>query len=221
VLTVTLALVLSQQPAPPDPVEAEIERARVLITDLYEEKALAVLEPLLSGDRPLSPALRARALIYAGIAQFNLSNEAKAHDSFRDAIKADPGAVLPGWASRRIRAVSDEELAAAAPKPPVVEKPTPSTVFDLPKLTVVKPAHPPRQVWIGVALGVGCALAGGLSGGTYWKMNDTYARAVADPEGVSTVSLNNDTNAWYAMTWGLAVVGVALLAGFIVWAVNP
>jgi hypothetical protein len=214
VVIVALALVLSQAPPPPS-AEAEIERARVLITDLYEEKALAVLKPLLADPSKLAPELLGRAHVYAGIAYYDLADEVKARESFRAALKADPGAVLPGWASRRIRAVFDAEL-AAVPKP--AEKPA---VLDLQKIVVVSKEKPGRKIWLGVALGAG-ALATGIGAGlTFPEIGSSYARARAEPESWAANGLNQDVVRWNDITIALGALSAALLIGLVVWIINP
>ncbi len=222
VLIAALTVVLCQQPAAADPAEAEIERAHALIRDLHEEQALDMLAPLLANPHALSSALLARAFVYAGIAQLDLADETHARESFRAALEADAGAVLPGWVSRRIRAVFDSELAAMKPKPVKAPPELTPKPAEAPPIVIAQAPQPhPRQTWPAVAFSAGVVGAAGLAVLSNWKMRDTYARATHEPIGVDAASLNSDVVGWYGITWGLSGIVAALLAaGLALWLFN-
>lgn len=149
-LLALVSTLLVAEPAPPPGAEAEIERGRLLIRDLYEEKALETLAPFLD-DVTLPPGLRARALVYAGIAQMNLGNDNLARATFGRALQIDEGAVLPEWVSRKVR------LAFTAEAERLVEARNASA------RAIVYSTRAGRHPWVGPALlgatAVGSALA--------------------------------------------------------------
>ena len=52
-------------------------------------------------------------------------------------------------------------------------------------------------------------------------MRDSFGLAVAHPVGVEAERLNGEVRAWYGVTWGLSIAAIALVAGLVLWAVNP
>lgn len=202
-LIALMATLLAQEPAPPSAAEAEIERGRVLIRDLYEEKALEVLKPFLNDESLLDP-LRARALVYAGIAQLNLGDEQAGKATFARALEVDIGATLPEWVSRKVRATFSTELekAMAARRPPPPPEPTTRAL---------------RHAWVGPTLLAGTAVAAAFSVLGFVRWSDAWAAHKLEPVGTTSARIYEDGYQWNTAGWMTAGVGVVLLVVALLW----
>ncbi|MBL8955136.1 MAG: hypothetical protein JNK82_30445 [Myxococcaceae bacterium] len=209
---VLVATLLGQEPvsmnasaAPPAP-EAEIERGRLLIRDLYEEKALEVLQPFFD-DESLPDGLRARALVYAGIAQMNLGEEAKAKGTFARALDVDIGATLPEWVSRKVRVTFDAELQEAmAEREPAAPLPT----------TRVQ-----RHSWVLPTLAAAGAVSAAFSLLGFVRWSDAYAAHKLEPVGTTAERIYEDGYQWNTAGWILGGVGLTLLVAAALWWLLP
>ena len=205
-LIVLLSTLLAQAAAAPSPAElaeTEIERGRLLIRELYEEKALELLAPYL-GDEELPAPLRARALVYAGIAQMNLGDEARAKTTFARALDVDIGAVLPEWVSRKVRVAFGAELerAMAARQPPPPPRPTTRAL---------------RHGWVGPTLLAGAAVSAAFSVLGFVRWSDAWEKHHAEPVGIRKAELYAGGVPWHATGWITAAVGLTLLAVALLW----
>lgn len=205
-LLVWVTLVLAQVPAPASPAETEIERGRLLIRDLYEEKALEVLAPFLD-DTSLPDPLRARALVYAGIAQMNLGDDAAAKTAFARALEVDIGAVLPEWVSRKVRVAFGAELERimAANKPPAREVMT----------------RAQRHSWVGPTLLGGVAVSAAFSVLGFVRAEQYWPLSAAAPDVDRTLSLHAEGVRWHTAGIVTAVIGGALLLAALLWWLVP
>ncbi len=201
-----MATLLAQVAAPTPAAEAEIERGRLLIRDLYEEKALEVLAPFLD-DESLPDALRARALVYAGIAQMNLGQEAKAKGSFARALDVDIGATLPEWVSRKVRVTFDGELEEAmAERQPAAPAPT----------TRVE-----RHGWVLPTLAAAGAVSAVFSLFGFIRWSDAYAAYKREPVGTAAERIYEDGYQWNTAGWITAGLGLGLLIAATLWWLLP
>ena len=205
-LLALVSTLLAQEPAAPTPAETAIERGRLLIRDLYEEQALEVLAPYLD-DEGLKPSLRGRALVYAGIAQMNIGNEAQGRKLFCRALETDIGAALPEWVSRRVRDVFQIELErvvrARNPPPP-------------PQVTRAQ-----RRPWAGPTMLAGAAVSGALSVFGFVRWSDFYDRYRKAPVAIDAEQLYRAGVPYYWAGDVAAVVGAALIAAALWWWLWP
>jgi hypothetical protein len=180
--------------------EKDIEHARALIEQLEEEQALKILTKY-QIDTALPPALRGRACIYAGIAFINLAHDAEAHRSFRDALRADPGASVPAWVSRKVRAEFDSALAEHQSEEHL------KTVLTTPPPTVEKTSSRAPVIFAGT----GAALVL-VSIASFIVWQNHRFNAISDPVALSSAQKAQKANVfWYT---GLATAGAGLtLAG--------
>lgn len=211
-LLVLLSTILAQAAVAPSPAETEIERGRLLIRELYEEKALELLEPHLE-DGELPAPLRARALVYAGIAHMNLGDEARAKTTFARALDVDIGAVLPEWVSRKVRVAFGAELerAMAARQPPPPPRPT---------------TRAGRHGWVGPTLLAGAAVSAAFSVLGFVRWSDAWERHTSwDPQSppVSTdlQQIYDGGRRWHDAAWGLAAAGATLILAALLWWLVP
>lgn len=203
VLLSTLLAQAAETPSPDERAEAAIERGRLLIRDLYEEKALEVLAPWLENEE-LSRPLRARALVYAGIAQMNLGDEAGAKATFARALDVDMGAVLPEWVSRKVRVAFGAELerAMAARQPPPPPGPTPRAR---------------RHGWVGPTLLAGAAVSAAFSVLGFVRWSDAWAQHKLEPVGIPRAQIYASGASWHTAGWVTAAVGLGLLVVAALW----
>jgi hypothetical protein len=214
ILLALLPMLLAQEPASPAaaPISQEraaetaIEKGRLLIRDLYEEKALVVLEPYLD-DQSLKPSLRGRALVYAGIAQMNLGDEAKARELFARAVETDIGAVLPEWVSRKVRVAFQLELDRV--------------------MALVNPPLPPvltraqRRPWAGPAFLAGAAVGAAISVFGYVRWSDYWAQYKQTPGAYDALARYNAGVPYYVLGDVAAGLGAALVAAAVWWWLWP
>ena len=200
---------LSQSPA-----EAQVEKGRVLIRQLYEEQALEVLRPLLD-DLTLEPPLRARAMVYAGIAELNLGDESKAKETFARALDVDIGAVLPEWVSRRVREAFDSQLRELMAKKAVVAPMPPALIAPMP------PAVVKRPIWVSVTFGGVAAAAAIVSTISFTRWSEFHRRAELEPEGISAERIDASGRPWFIVGEVLAIAAVALAGAALAWWLWP
>lgn len=207
-----VSTLVAQTPAPAS-AEAEIERGRLLIRDLYEEKALEVLAPYLA-DEALEPPTRARALIYAGIAQMNLGDDGQGKAMFARALTADIGAVLPEWVSRKVRVAFAAELDTAL----AARGATPSS-----RIAVVqeKTTRLSRHPWVRPTLFAGAAVAVAFSALGFIRWGDIHERAVNEPVALTSQQVYEPGRAWFVAGEVTAILGGALLVAALCWWLWP
>ncbi len=224
-MLVALVLTLLSQteaPAPPPPpsVELEIERARLLISDLYEEQALELLGALLS-DASLAPPLRARALIYSGIAQLNLNHDEPGRRAFREALALDIGSTLPEWVSRRVRVVFEAELVQVLRPKPIVEAPTPVVTVTPVIEPVIVPAEPVRKPWVAAALAGGMLTSATFSVLGFARFSAQYSHAQHARVALDAQNLDASSRVWLAVGEIATAAAFACAAGILWWWLRP
>ena len=84
-----------------------LEAGKKYLNDMEDAKALKAFEGALS-ETGITPKARAQLLLYIGIAQINLTNEAAAKESFGKALDADPAVELPKDVSPKIKGTFDQ-----------------------------------------------------------------------------------------------------------------
>jgi hypothetical protein len=196
--------------------EEEIERGRMLIRDLQEEQALGVLAPYLE-DASLPKPLRARALIYTGIADFDLGDEPSARKAFDAALSADSGAVLPEWVSRKVRSAFEEVLQARADAQRRLEDSLRKKA-EAPK-ALAKDAPLPAPA---IRLFVGAGVVAIVSLASFAEWATLHARSEDEKVALDAKNLDDSAVPWFYIGEGAAAAAAGLaVAGGIVWTVAP
>ncbi len=217
-LTLLLPLLCAAAPGEAVAVDrtAEVEQGRVLIRDLREEEALAVLEPL-TKDVTLPPRLRATAFIYSGIAQLNLAQDAAAKAQFDLALELDPAASVPAWVSRKVRAVFDEVLSARQ-----AEQRRREQLLRASEEVKAQLPPPPRRTRLTLALAGGAVATAIASGALFLTWRSVYAQGQAAESFRESQQLQQRSEVlWYAAE-ACAGVSVGLAAGAVIaWTVTP
>lgn len=198
--------------------EAQIEKGQTLIRGLREEEALAVLEPW-TKSKKLAPHLKARALVYSGVAYLHLGQEVDARARFSQALDVDAGAALPGWVSPRVRSIflevrtanrqardaAEARLAAARVAEQVTRAPPPA------------PESKNRN-WVIAGLGAGAAATALGSGASFLAWNSLHTSARNEPVAIESQRLSGQATNWFYAGEVLAGAAVTLgLATAIVW----
>ena len=199
--------------APTLPAEEQVEQARILIRDLHEEEAAALLARVLN-DPTLTGALRARALIYAGIAALNLGDVTRARSDFSAALDADANAALPGWVSRRVRSVFDPLVAERERAPRPDPDPTPPAFTVAPVTLGAQAARVDRRPMF-VLLG-GAVLAATLTVVGFVEWNADHRRALTEPVATRAYALNSSAQTWWYVGEASGIAALGLAAGGIV-----
>ncbi len=198
-LLLTLMAALHLQ-AVPD-AELQIEQGRVLIRELREEEALAVLSRFY-GDATLPAPLRARALIYGAVAELHLDREPHARQLFRRALEEDPGAAVPSWVSRRVRATFDEvqleyRVSTAAPEGATAPPP------EVSKASSTAP----------MVLAVASGLFAAVSVGSFIAWRSDYRAAVNERVANESDVLARRSRIWWYAGMGTGATALGLGAG--------
>jgi hypothetical protein len=218
-----VSLLLTQaEPLTPSAAESEIERARVLITNLDEEKALGVLARVIAIEALPTP-LRSRAQVYAGIAHLNVGAEQTAHDDFRKALELDGAATLPDWASRRVRMVFETEVKALlrpAPRPSEPLTPKAVTVTPTP---VVEPLPPMRERprWVPAAFGAGMLVGAAFSTVGFARFADQFAQAKVEPVALTAQRMDASARVWLVVGEVAVAAAIGCAVGIWVWWLAP
>lgn len=202
-----LSVVVTQAPVSH---EAELEKARALIIDLYEEQALEVLAPLLS-DAALAKPERSQALVYAGIAHFNLSQDVQGREAFRQLHELGEHPVMPEWVSPRVRAEFEAERKAAAARRVKAAEEAKRVA------AVVKPELKTRPSWVAGTLIGGLVVSAAFSTLGFVRFGELYGRAGAEPVALRSEALDAQSRGWLVMGEVAAGAAVLITAGLLWW----
>ncbi len=218
-LALLVPLLLTAAPTVEDR-SAEVEQGRLLIRDLKEEEALAILEPL-AKDATLPARLRATALIYAGIASMNLARDKDARAHFSAALAQDPAASVPAWVSRKVRAVFEEVLSIRDEQRRRAHLAR-NRPLELQTVPTLPPPAPPRRTALTLGLAGGAVASAIAAGVLFAQWNALHGQANAAPSSREAESLQaQSVSRWYAAE-ACAGVAMGLAAGAVVaWTVTP